>query len=166
MPLGKLPAGCHVPFTEKWLPSGHSTIKAWLVECCRDGCSSGRFSHLHRGTLQLCQSDHRVLGHLADQGPSPPIAHFGQAASSRKSLGGSKLLPFKNDGGNCVIGHLQWCRNVLVPFPRSVPRHNPASELYGQFLWPHGLVFALTCTFNCGTLYRQMCAFPNHVQSI
>ena len=22
----------------------------------------------------------------------------------------------------------------------------------------------LTCTVNCGTLYRQVCAFPNHVQ--
>ena len=33
---------CHVPFTEEWLPSGHSTIKAWLVECCRDGCLSDR----------------------------------------------------------------------------------------------------------------------------
>jgi hypothetical protein len=28
----------------------------------------------------------------------------------------------------------------LVLFPRSVPRHNPVSELYGQFLQPHGLV--------------------------
>ena len=55
-------------------------------------------SHLHRGTLELCQNDHRVLGHLPDQGP-PPIAQFGRVASSRKSLGGSK---------------------VLVPFPRSV----------------------------------------------
>ena len=27
------------------------------------------------------------------------------------------------------------------------------------------LVCALTCTVNCGTLYRQVCAFPNHVQS-
>ena len=26
--------------------------------------------------------------------------------------------------------------------------------------------FALTCTVNCGTLYRQVHAFPNHVQSI
>jgi hypothetical protein len=26
--------------------------------------------------------------------------------------------------------------------------------------------FALTCTVNCGTLYRQVCAFPNHVKSI
>ena len=136
------------------------------MACCRDGCPSGKFSHLHRGTLKLCQSDHRVVGHLPDQGPSPPIAQFGRAASSRKSLGGSKLLPFKNDGGHCVLGDLQCCRNVLVPFPRSVPRHNPVSELYGQFLQPHGLVFALTCTVNCGTLYRQVCAFPNHVQSI
>ena len=54
----------------------------------------------------------------------------------------------------------------LVPFPRAVPRHNPVSELYGQFLQPHGLVFALTYTVNRGTLYRQVCSFPNHVQSI
>ena len=65
-----------MPFTEKWLPSGHSTIKARLLECCRDGCPSGRFSHLHRGTLEHCQSDHLVNGHLPDQGPSPPIAQF------------------------------------------------------------------------------------------
>ena len=53
--------------------------------------------------------------------PSPPIAQFGRAASSRKSLGGSKLLTFKNDGGHCVLGDLQYCRIVLVAFPRSVP---------------------------------------------
>ena len=110
--------------------------------------------------------DHRVLGHLPDQCPSPPIAQFGRAASSRKSIGGSKLLPFKNDGGHCVLGDLQCCQNVLVPFPRTVPRHNLVSELYGQFLRPHGLVFALTCTVNCGTLYWHVCAFPNHVQTI
>ena len=76
---------------------------------------------LLEGSLELSQCDHRLLGHLPDQGPSPPIAQFGQAARSRKSLGGSKLLPFKNDGDHCVLGHLQCCRNVLVPFPRSVP---------------------------------------------
>jgi hypothetical protein len=27
------------------------------VECCRDGCPSGRFSLLHRGTPELCQTD-------------------------------------------------------------------------------------------------------------
>ena len=30
-------------------------------------------SPLHRGTLGLCQSGHRVLGHLPDQGPSPRL---------------------------------------------------------------------------------------------
>jgi hypothetical protein len=35
-------------------------------------------------------------------------------------------------------------RYCLVPFPRSVPQHNPVSELYGQFLQLHGLVFALS----------------------
>ena len=123
------------------------------------------FSHLHRGTLELCQSNHGALGHLPDQSPSPPIAKFCRVASSRESLGGSKHLPFKNDGGHCVLGDLQCCRIVLVPFPRSVPRHNPVLALYRQFLRPHGLVFALTCTVNCGTLYRQVCVFPNHVQS-
>ena len=38
---------------------------------------------------------------------------------SKKSLGGSKLLPYKNVGGHCVLGDLQCCRNVLLPFLRS-----------------------------------------------
>ena len=46
------------------------------MECCRDVCPYGRFSHLLRGTLELFQSDHWVLGHLPDQGPSAPIAQF------------------------------------------------------------------------------------------
>jgi hypothetical protein len=54
----------------------------------------------------------------------------------------------------------------LVPFPSTVPQHNPVPELYRQFLRPHVLVFALRCTVKCGTLYRQVCAFPNHVQTI
>ena len=98
------------------------------------------------------------LDHLPDQGPSPLIAQFGQAASPGKNIFGSKTIPFKNDGGHCVLGDPQYCR--------SVPRHNPVSELYRQFLRPHGLVFALTCTVNCWALYRQVCAFPNYVQSI
>jgi hypothetical protein len=45
-------------------------------------------------------------------------------------------------------------------------QHNLVSELYGQFLRPHGLVFTLTCIVDGGALYRQVSAFPNHVQSI
>ena len=36
--------------------------------------------------------------------PSPEIAHFGLAASFRKSLGGSKLVPFKNDEAIVFLG--------------------------------------------------------------
>jgi hypothetical protein len=54
-------------------------------------------------TEELCQSDHWVRGHLLGLGQSPPIPHFGRAASSRKSLGGSKRLPFKN-GGTVFLG--------------------------------------------------------------
>ena len=96
----------------------------------------------------------------SNQYPSPLISQFGRAASSRKNLGGSKLLPFKNDGDHSVLGDLKFCRYFLVPFPRSVRRHNPVSELYGQFLRPYGLVFVLTCTVKRGTLYRQVYAFP------
>ena len=48
-------------------------------------------------TEELCQSDHQVLGHLPDQGPSP-VALFGWAASSRVSLGINLVPPFKYDG--------------------------------------------------------------------
>ena len=57
---------------------------------------------LLEGSMDLCQCDHRVLGPL----PVSPIAQFGRAASSRKSLGGSKLLPF-NNVGHGVLGDLQ-----------------------------------------------------------
>jgi hypothetical protein len=65
-----------------------------------------------------------------------------------------------------VFLDLKYCINILVPSLRSVPRQYPVSELYGQFLRPHGLVFPLTCTVNCGALNRHVCAFLDHVQSI
>jgi hypothetical protein len=61
----------------------------------------------------------------------------------------AKLLPFKNDEATVFLGTFNGCRHFLLPFPRS-----------------HGLMFPLTCTVNCGTLYRQVCAFPIHIQSI
>ena len=123
-------------------------------------------SPISREELYSSVSDHWFLVTSLTKALLLWLLNSARAASSRKSLGGSKCLLFKNEGGHCVSGDLQCCRHFLVPFPRSVPQHNPVSELYGQFLQPHGLVFALTCTVNCGTLYRQVCAFLNHVQSI
>ena len=58
-------------------------------------------------TEELCQCDHRVRRHSPGQGPAPRLSQFGWSASSRKSRGGSKLLPIKNDGGHCVLGDHQ-----------------------------------------------------------
>ena len=81
--------------------------------------------------------------------------------AGQPALGRVLVVPnffhFKNDGGHGVPGDLQCCIISLEPFPRSVPRHFPVSELYGHFLRAHSLVFALTCTVNCGTLYKQVC---------
>ena len=64
------------------------------------------------------QSDHQVIGHLLAQGHSPPIVQFGRMASSRKSLGGSKLFPFKNNGSHCIIGDLQCYRHFFGVLPQ------------------------------------------------
>jgi hypothetical protein len=63
-------------------------------------------------TEELWNSQRNSGSYLLDQGPSPPIAYFGWAANSRKSLGGSKLLPLKNDRGHCVLGDHQCCRHL------------------------------------------------------
>ena len=128
--FGKLQAGCHVPFTKEWLPSGHSTIPAWLVDCCRGGCPSGRFSSLHRGTLELWQSDHWVL-------PRRPLC----------SLGPSKQQKFF-----CTLPQICSSRQSCLWGLQTIPLTSR-------------LVCALTCTVNCGTLYRLEYAFPKHVQS-
>jgi hypothetical protein len=113
-----------------------------LVECCIDGRNFQKDNHLNRGTLELCQSDHRVLGHLPDQGPSLPIAHFG-----RPALGRFLVVPnffyLRMMEATVFLGTFNAAEMFWYTFPRSVPRHNPISELYGQFLRPHGLVFAL-----------------------
>ena len=96
-------AGGHVTFTEEGLPSGDSTIKAWLVECCSAGCPSGRITDVHRGTLELCQWPSCSWSPPWSRPLSSDCSVY-PAASSRKSLGGSRLLTFNNDGGHCVPG--------------------------------------------------------------
>ncbi len=112
-------------------------IKPRLVEGCSDGWLSTTFSHLSNASLELSHSDLWVLLYLSHQGSSPPIAQFGQTASSRKDSGRSKRLPFKDYGGHCALRNLKCSRIVFVTLARSVPYHNSVSELFRQFLWPH-----------------------------
>ncbi len=111
--LSKLHAGFHVSCTEERLPSGHSAIKPRVVEGCSDGWLSTTFSHLPNASLELSHSDLWVLLYLSHQGSSPPIAQFGQTASSRKGSGHPKPLPFKDCGGHCALRNLKCSRIFL-----------------------------------------------------
>ena len=68
---------------------------------------------------------------------------------------------------HCVLGNFQKnSRNRFIPLPRFIPPHDSISEFYGQFFGLPGGVSALTFTVNCGTLYKKVCFFLNHIQSI
>ena len=72
------------PVTEERLPSGHFAMKPRSVEHCSDGCPSGSVSHLHTGSLELGQSDHRILSHLSYEALVPWLVSLaGQAALGR-----------------------------------------------------------------------------------
>ena len=122
----------------------------------------GRFFHLHRGTLELCQ--------WPSGSRSPPWSRpFSPDYLVWPALGRVLVFPkffhLRMMEATVFLGSFN-AADIFGTLPRSLPRHNPVSELYRQLRWPDGLVIALKCTFNCGTLCRQVCAFPNHVQSI
>ena len=107
--------------------------------------------------LELCQSDHRVLGHLPDQGPSPTIAQFGWAASSRLVLVIPNFFHLRMMEATVFLGTLpQICAS---PLPRlgALPTI-PLTACLGICSDMHCQLWDL--------LYRQLCSFPNHVQSI
>ena len=52
-----LNAKCYVWKKPGTIPTVTHCCGSIMVEGFRDGCPSGEFSHLHRGTLELCQSD-------------------------------------------------------------------------------------------------------------
>ncbi len=164
--FSKLHAGFHVSCTEERLPSGHSAIKPRLVEGCSDGWLSTTFSHLPNASLELSHSDLWVLLYLSHQGSSPPIAQFGRTASSRKGSGRPKRLPFKDYGGHCALRNLKCSRiffcnlGQICALPQLCLWALQAVPLTSWFS------FALTCTVSCKVLYRQVCGFPNQVQSV
>ena len=110
----------------------------------------------HSGSLELIQSD------LSYQGPFPPNSQFGRVASSRKSPGCSKLLPFKNYGGHRALEGLQCSRKVVIAFPDlciyTVLSLSSADNSFNLIAW-FLLWYALSAM---RPLYRQMGAFPNN----
>ena len=97
-------------------------------------------------------SDHRVIGHLPDQGHFPPVAQFGGADSSRKSIGGSKRWrPLCSWGPSMP-------QNYFGTLPQICASTQSCVGALRTIPSTHGLVFVLTCTVICGTLYGQVCA--------
>lgn len=54
---------------------------------------------------RIFQSQHKVLGYLSYEGPSPPAVEFGQLTSPRKSLVFAKLILFENYRLHCGLGN-------------------------------------------------------------
>ena len=104
-----------------------------------------------------------LLGSWSSPWPRPLLPGYtGRMANSRKNPGGYKLLPFYNYWGHSDPGNTQRFRNGFIPLSWSMPRHKSMRVSF----WIISLVFVLTCSLNGGTLYTQVCAFLNYVQSI
>jgi hypothetical protein len=120
------------------LRSGHSTIKAQLVALQRWLFFWKVHPSPQRNSGALSEWD---LSHLPDQGPSPPIAQ----CYWRPSMLQTFFCIFPQ-----ICASTQSCLGAL--------RTIPSTSWLGFCSDMHCL--------NCGNIYRQVCAFPNHVQSI
>lgn len=75
--------------------------KAWLMECCSNGCPSVSFSHFPKGNFDLIYSDHSV--NLVWPRPFFLSYSVWLLIRSSKSLGAFKLLTFKNNAPCCSL---------------------------------------------------------------
>ncbi len=73
-------------------PHQHKAQIGGVLQWCLSFCRLLLFLHM---IIEFNKSDHQVLGHHSNQSPSPSIVQFCLEASSRKSPGCSKLLPFR-----------------------------------------------------------------------
>lgn len=116
-------------FNEERLPAAHSVMNLRPVTFCSNCCPSTEITlPISTRSLNSTKIDHQV-GHLFYQAPSPSIAQYVWATSSRKSLDYSKPLSFKEYGGPLCSCEPPMQQNLCLAFPRSVPRHNLDAEL-------------------------------------
>ncbi len=137
---------CVLP--EERIESCHTAIKPRSVECCSDVCPSVDFSHLHIWSWSSTRVTIRFLVTTFNRSPSPSVAQFEQMSSSRKSPGCFKLL-LRVTETTCFCDPSVKQSFFSELFPRCVALRKPVSELYRQFFWPQGLVFALICIISC-----------------
>ncbi len=164
--FSKLHAGFHCLALRRGFRRATLAIKPRLVEGCSDGWLSYNF--LPSPECNLWSSATVIFGFFftsLTKALLPPIAQFGWTASSRKGSGRPKRLPFKDYGGHCALRNLKCSRffcnlGQICALPQFCLWALQAVPLTSWFS------FALTCTVSCKVLYRQVCGFPNQVQSV
>ena len=135
-----------------------------MVECCRDGCPSERFSHPHIGTLELCQSDHRVTS--LTKALLPRLLSLAGWPALGRVLVVPNFFHLRTMEATVFLGTFNAADIFWYPSPDPCLDTILSWSSTDNSFRPHALVFALTCTVNWGTLYKLLCAFPNNVQSI
>ena len=97
---------------------------------------------------------------------TPNILFYVTFDTTRKSLGGSKRIPFKNNGGHRVLRDCQCCRHFLYPSRDlcldTILSLRSTSKSFDLMAW----FFLWNARSTVGPYKREVCAFPNHVQSI
>ena len=94
-------------------------------------------------------SDHRVLGHLPDQGPSPQLLRLAWLPALGRVLVVPNLFHLWMMEDTVFLGTFHAARCCTLT-------QSCLWALQKIILTPW-LVFFLICTVNCGTVYRQVC---------
>ncbi len=142
----QIPSVYSCVFTEERIEFGHTSIKPRSMECCSDVCPSVGFSNLH---IWSWSSTRVTIRFLVTTLTKALLHQLLSLASSRKSPGCFKLLLLRVTETTCICDPSMKQTFFSKLFPRCVAWHKPVSELYKQFFWPQGLVFALICIFSC-----------------
>ena len=112
-------------------------------------------------TEERWRSDRVTIGFLVTSLTKALLPRsFRRPASSRRSPGGSIYGWWRP---LCSLG-LSKQQNCFCNLPQICSSRQSCLGGLQTIPLTSCLVFALTCTVNCGTLYRQLCAFPNHVR--
>jgi hypothetical protein len=147
------PEGCHVPFTEEWPQSGHYHKDLIGGVLQRAAEMVVLLTVFNISTEELWSSVRVTIGFLVTsltKALLPRLLSLAGRPSSRNSLGGSKLLPVKNDGGPLcswgpsvlqtffdilpqICASTQSCRGALPAIP-STPWLGCCSDMHCQ-LW-------------------------------
>ena len=121
-------------------------------------CPSGSFSHLHE---EVWSSVRVTIGFLVTSLTKALLPRY-LSLAGRTALGRVLVVPnffhLRMMEATVFLGTFNAADIFWYPSPDLCLSKNSFNLMAWFLLW--------YCTVNCGTLYRQMCAFPNHIQSI